>query len=204
MDRKLVPSPTSPDVARFDRWAATYEQSRLQNWIDVIHSRMLDLIARDGPKDPPGCIVDVGCGTGRLLRAASARWPAARLSGVDPAPHMIEVARRLAPEGDFQVAPAEAISFPDESADLVLSSVSFHHWANQKKGLQQIARVLRPEGWLCLADHVILLMRLFGEKPKSRKQIRALMTGVGLTVLQQQSMYMRVVAITLAQKEPGR
>jgi SAM-dependent methyltransferase len=83
---------------------------------------------------------------------------------------------------------------------LVLTSLSFHHWANQTKGLQEIVRVLRPGGLLCLADHAMLLLKLFGEKVKSRNQIRALIIGAGLAVRQHQRLGMRFVLITLAQK----
>jgi SAM-dependent methyltransferase len=82
----------------------------------------------------------------------------------------------------------------------VLTSLSFHHWANQTKGLQEIARVLRPGGLFCLADHAMLLLKLFGEKVKSRHQIRALILGAGLAVRQHQRLGMRFVLITLAQK----
>jgi ubiquinone/menaquinone biosynthesis C-methylase UbiE len=113
---------------------------------------------------------------------------------------MVEEAQRLAPNVIFQCAAAEALPFPDQTAEVVLSSLSFHHWADQPKGLQEIARVLRPGGWFCLADHTIRLARLFGEKPQGRKQIRALLTGAGLVIRQQQRLRMRFVLITLAQK----
>ena len=201
MNSKIVPSPTNADVKRFDRWAATYEQSFLQRWFfDPVHSKMLDLLARAGSKNPPSCILDVGCGTGRLLRAASARWPAAQLLGVDPAEGMIVEAHRLTPLATFKRAAAEALPLPDQTADVVLSSLSFHHWADQQKGLQEIARVLRPGGWFCLADHTIRLAKLFGEKPKSREQIRALLNGPGLAIRQQQRLGLRFVLITVAQK----
>jgi ubiquinone/menaquinone biosynthesis C-methylase UbiE len=162
---------------------------------------MLDLLVREGPKDPASCVIDVGCGTGRLLRAASVRWPEAQLLGVDPAERMVAEATRLNPNAIFKLASAESLPFPDQTADIVLSSLSFHHWANQGKGLQEIARVLRPGGFFCLADHsIILLAKLFGEKVKSREQIRALMISAGLTVRQQQRLGMRFVLITLAQK----
>jgi len=197
-----VPSTTHSDVKRFDRWAATYDQSVMQRLYFVpVHSKMLDLLVRKRPKEPAGCVIDVGCGTGRLLRAASVRWPEAQLLGVDPAERMIAEATRLNPNAIFKLASAEALPFPDQTADIVLSSLSFHHWANQEKGLQEIARVLRPGGFFCLADHnIILLAKLFGEKVKSREQIRALMIRAGLTVRQQQRLGMRFVLITLAQK----
>ena len=199
---KILPSTTNSDVKRFDRWAATYDQSVLQRLYFVpIHSKMLSLLVQEGPKDRVSCIIDVGCGTGRLLRAASFCWPEARLFGVDPAGQMVAEATRLNPNAIFKLASAESLPFPDQTADIVLSSLSFHHWANHEKGLHEIARVLRPGGFFCLSDHnIILLAKLFGEKVKSREQIRALMIDAGLTIRQQRRLGMRFVLITLAQK----
>jgi ubiquinone/menaquinone biosynthesis C-methylase UbiE len=195
-----VPLKTNLDVERFDQWAATYDKSILQRLVfGPVHSKMLDLLVRE-LKDPPRCIIDVGCGTGRLLRAASVRWPEAQLFGVDPAERMVSEANRLNPNATFKVAWAESLPFPDQAADMVLSSLSFHHWRNQTKGLQEIARVLRPGGLFCLADHAMLLARLFRERVKSRNQTRALIIGVGLAVREQQKLAMGLVLITLAQK----
>jgi ubiquinone/menaquinone biosynthesis C-methylase UbiE len=200
MDNEIAPSRSSRDVERFDRWAATYDQSAMQRlFFGPVHSKMLDLLVQE-LKDPPRCIIDVGCGTGRLLRAASVRWPEAQLFGVDPAEEMVSEANRLNPNATFKLAWAESLPFPDQAADMVLSSLSFHHWRSQTKGLQEIARVLRPGGLFCLADHAMLLARLFRERVKSRKQIRALIIGAGLAVREQQSLGMRFVLITLAQK----
>lgn len=78
------------DVKRFNRWAATYDQSVMHQWyFGPVHARMLDLIEQKNLTESPHCIIDVGYGTGRLLRAASVRWPQARLLGVDPAERMI-------------------------------------------------------------------------------------------------------------------
>jgi ubiquinone/menaquinone biosynthesis C-methylase UbiE len=160
---------------------------------------MLELLVRE-LKHPPRCILDVGCGTGRLLRAATVHWPEAQVFGVDPAEGMVSEANRLNPNATFKVAWAESLPFPDQAADMVLSSLLFHHWRNQTKGLQEIARVLRPGGLFCLADHAMLFARLFGERVKSRNQIRALIIGAGLAVRVQQWLAMRLVLITLAQK----
>jgi ubiquinone/menaquinone biosynthesis C-methylase UbiE len=200
MDNRIVPSTTNYDVKRFNQWAATYDQSLMQRWFfGPVHSKMLDLLVQE-LQDPPRCIIDVGCGTGRLLRAASVRWPEAQLFGVDPAEQMVSEAIRLNPNATFKLAPAESLPFSDQTVDLVLSSLSFHHWANQTKGLQEIVRVLRPGGLFCLADHAMLLLKLFREKVKSRNQIRALIIGAGLAVRKDQRLRMRAVLITLAQK----
>jgi ubiquinone/menaquinone biosynthesis C-methylase UbiE len=194
-------STSEDDVNRFNRWAATYDQSLMQRWyLAPIHSKMLDLIEQDELTKPPRLILDVGCGTGRLLRAASVRWPEAQLFGIDPAELMIAEAKRNNPNAMFKVGSAEELPFADQSVDLILSSLSLHHWANQSKGLQEIARVLCPGGRFCLADHTLMLARIFKEKVKSSNQIRALISGTGLNVVLHRRMWIRFVVVILARK----
>ncbi len=195
------PSRDNPDVERFEKWAATYDQSIMQKlFFGPIQAGMLGLIAKESFTKPPGCIIDVGCGTGRLLKAASARWPEAKVYGVDPAENMVARAAQLNPRAIFQRGTAEALPFPDSTADLVVSSLSFHHWADQARGIREIARVLRPGGWFCLADHTFIPARLFGDRVKSRSQARALMIEAGLYVRKQRWFWIPYILITLAQK----
>ena len=101
------------DVKRFDKWAPTYDQSVMQRlYFRPVHSKMLDLL-QPALKTPPLCIIDVGCGTGRLLRAASGRSPEAQLIGVDPSEQMISEAKRLNPNATFKLASAESLPFLD-------------------------------------------------------------------------------------------
>ncbi len=189
------------DVGRFGRWAPTYEKSSMQRWLfGPAHARMLDLLTAYGPATSPRRVLDVGCGTGRLLRAAGARWPGADLVGVDAAAGMVEEARRLNPGARFENAAAESLPFPDGSADLVLSSISFHHWADQAKGVREIARLLEPGGWFCLADHEFLLGRLWGDKVRTRGEVRAMMRAAGLEVKRQVGWGVKFVQFTLADK----
>jgi ubiquinone/menaquinone biosynthesis C-methylase UbiE len=189
------------DVERFDRWATTYDRSLAQRFFFMpIHSRMLDLLEHLGPEDhAPGFVLDVGCGTGRLLRAAALRWPKARLFGVDPAPRMVAEAGRLNPRASFSLASAEFLPFPDHAADIVVTSMSFHHWADQGQGIREIARVLRPGGFFCLADHAFFPARLSGERVRSRNEIRVLVNGEGLAVRSKQAM-LPFLLVTVAQK----
>lgn len=192
---------TRPDVTRFNNWAATYDRSIMQRFFfEPVHARLLDLLSQQIKADTPSdAILDIGCGTGRLLGAAALRWPKARLLGVDPAERMISVARQLLPQAALSIAPAESLPLPDQSADIVFTSMSFHHWEDQERGIEEIARVLRPGGWFCLADHAFMPARLLGERVRSRTEVRAILKRTGL-VVQRQLTTVPFVLFTLAQK----
>jgi ubiquinone/menaquinone biosynthesis C-methylase UbiE len=136
----------------------------------------------------PERILDVGCGTGYLLGQLAARAPQAQvLAGIDAAPAMIEVARAAAAEDRlrFVVGAAEGLPWPAATFDLVVSTTSFDHWADQQAGLAECARVLAPGGCLGLADLFSALLvptLLAGRRGKARTRRRAthLLTTAGL------------------------
>lgn len=139
------------DQERFDQWASTYEHSWLQRaFFDRTHRATLALAAKIIHQ--PASVLDVGCGTGKLLRQAATYWPQAHLIGIDPANGMIETAKHLTPNAIFSPGTAEALPLLDASVDLALSTSSFHHCQNQAAGLREIARVLRPGGYFLLVD----------------------------------------------------
>jgi ubiquinone/menaquinone biosynthesis C-methylase UbiE len=193
------------DVERFNRWAETYETFWGRRFFDCMHQATLDLVA-EGEEFRPGTIVDVGCGTGRLLRAAARRWPGARLIGVDPAEAMIRVARRLTPEAEFHVARAESLPLPDAVAEVALSTISFHHWEDQPAGLREVARVLGPGGRFCLTDISLpawLAKLLRHPGARSTTGIRACFRQAGLQIRAQQRMMARLVLVTVGSKDSG-
>ena len=193
----------NPDVEQFNRRAATYENASSQGYFfDRVQRRVLKLAKE---KCEPKDILDVGCGTGRLLRKAKQQWPNARLVGVDAADKMIQQATQLFPEAEFHVAMAEALPLPDASVDLAFSTLSFHHWANQAKGISEIARVLRPQGLFVLADITIprwMLVFVRHFRHNNPAKIREMFTQAGLTVeLQQQPLrWSRVLLVTAGRK----
>jgi len=143
------------DVGRFDEWASSYERHWMQRLVfDPIQTTLLDLASEQVAQ--PRSILDVGCGTGRLLRTAAKRFPGTLLNGV-AAPQMVEQAKRLMPSAapiQFQQATAEALPFADGEFDLVFSTMTFHHWADQRRGVGEVARVLAPGGRWLLSDFV--------------------------------------------------
>jgi ubiquinone/menaquinone biosynthesis C-methylase UbiE len=189
----------SEDVQRFHRWSRTYERSWMQGlFFDRVHRVALDLAA---PFPAPATILDVGCGTGRLLRSAAKRWPQAALIGVDPAEGMVEAARRLTPAATFYVGLGESIPLPDASVDLAFSTTSFHHWHNQAAGVREVARVLRPGGHFILVDFAApsSLQWLFRHNPGAPAGRRtAYFTAAGLRVLELRPALSRFVLATTA------
>lgn len=91
-------------------------------------------------------LVDIGCGPGTAARRAARLG--ARVTGVDPAPVMLRVARVLDRAGrvTFVEGGAEALPLPDRSATVVWSIASVHHWPDLHSALAEVRRVLAPGG----------------------------------------------------------
>jgi 2-polyprenyl-3-methyl-5-hydroxy-6-metoxy-1,4-benzoquinol methylase len=106
-----------------------------------------------------GNVLDIGCGTGELALALAARGHT--VTGVDLAPHAIELARRKAAERglDVDLHVADATEFDDHgsSFDTVLDSGLLHclQPEAQARYLDVLRRVCKPGGRvavLCFAD----------------------------------------------------
>jgi ubiquinone/menaquinone biosynthesis C-methylase UbiE len=170
-------------VEAFDERSAGYEQGWLGRLHHEIADRTADVALAVAPS--PARILDVGCGTGYLLRLLASRYPeAAELAGVDPAPGMIKVAAAPgvpgAPAGDerlkFSAGVAEQLPYQDGSFDLVVSVTSFDHWSDQLAGLRECHRVLVPGGHLVLVDQLsswLVPTLIFSRSGKARTKGRA-------------------------------
>jgi ubiquinone/menaquinone biosynthesis C-methylase UbiE len=90
---------------------------------------------------PEGSLLDVACGPGAVALAAHSRG--ARVTAVDLAPGMIELARAAAPDIDWRVMNAEELSFPDKSFDAVSCQLGVMLFARPEKALREMARVGR-------------------------------------------------------------
>ncbi len=105
--------------------------------------------------------LDVGCGTGTLALAVARRVGASgRVVGIDPGAQQIARARvkaaRVHAPIDFQIAVIEQLPFPDQTFDVVFSTLMMHHLPAplKRQGLAEIARVLKSGGRLVIGDFV--------------------------------------------------
>ncbi len=107
---------------------------------------------------PSGQAADLGCGPGHLAIELAQAAPGLEVTGVDLSDEMLAQARgyaQLAGLGErvaFKRGDAARIPFADASLDLVVSTLSLHHWSDPAAVLDEIARVLRPGGSFLVFD----------------------------------------------------
>lgn len=132
----------------------------------------------------PRHVLDVGCGSGGLLRELVVRLPhGASFLGVDVSRDALaEAGPRSDGRIDLVRARAENLPLADASFDLVVTSVSFHHWSDQARGLAELARVVRRNGRVVLVDMCAGPLRRTPEGTRSARQIATMLDAAGLRV----------------------
>ena len=138
--------------------APRIDQSRVAEWFDntyrahgfgylrplaayPIYMQLLE--AKPGER-----LLDVACGPGLLLKAALMRGLDA--TGIDISSEAIRLTKEFVPEARTQVANAEELPFDDASFDLLTCIGSLERGFDRDKVLQEMGRVVRPGGRLCL------------------------------------------------------
>ncbi len=117
------------------------------------------LFAQWGPRmadaaaiEPGHRVLDVGCGTGVLARAAAERvGPTGCVVGLDPSEQMLAVARCKASDVTWQLGRAEALPFDDASFDVAVSQFAMMFFESRPAAIAEMLRVLRPRGRLAVA-----------------------------------------------------
>ncbi|GAB3204768.1 class I SAM-dependent methyltransferase [Nocardia tengchongensis] len=94
-------------------------------------------------------VLDVGCGEGMLARRI--RLAGAAVTGIDPDPTSIELAREQSPDGDITYLRADFLDHPfaPQSFDGIVSIAALHHM-DTAKALTRMRDLLRPGGTLAV------------------------------------------------------
>jgi ubiquinone/menaquinone biosynthesis C-methylase UbiE len=112
------------------------------------------------PAGKTGTVLDVGMGTGIVLRymANDHEFDGFHFVGIDYFEDMVATAKaRVASEGladriDCAVGDANQLDFPDNSFDLVISRATLHHLSDPTGALKEKYRVLKPGGFAIIHD----------------------------------------------------
>lgn len=148
--------------AEFNEKAEAYESNRLGPWYKAQSRLLLDHI------DPAGTtVLDIGCGTGWLLREIVRTRPNACGIGVDLSERMVAVARALAREegarcleyvhGDWEESTTQqqVLERLPDGADFVVCASAFHYFARPDLALVQMREALTPGGRLLLLERAM-------------------------------------------------
>lgn len=157
-------------------------------------------------------VLDVAAGTGHLARALAPR--VAHVTAVDLTPEMLAEGRRAAAGAGlsnlaFEEGHAESLRYGDGAFDLVVTRLSFHHLADPRPAVRQMARVCRPGGRVGVVDLLSPEDRAVAERYNGVERLRdpshtraltrdelvELIRAAGLTVADVQ---VRVVEVNVA------
>ena len=147
MDKKNI-------VREFDAKSEDYETNRLGNWYIAQLRRLMPHI-----ESGTGDVLDIGCGTGWLLRKLASKWPQRRFVGVDISPGMIAEAVGSLPANlenvDYICRDWEEIDLEELLAyrfSTVVCTSAFHYFADARASLEKIYNVLDADGQFCLIE----------------------------------------------------
>lgn len=176
---------------RFDTWSSTYEKSWTWRWF---FSPVHETLEREVGAVSGLSVLDVGCGTGDMLRRFYAGG-ASRLVGVDASEGMLKAAANLSGGNntiEFIGAGADSVPLGSEEFDVVISSIAFHHFPYPARALSEMARLLKPDGKLYICDMCSeglrgRLMLAYGRKVATddnyydRASLTSMITDAGFT-----------------------
>jgi SAM-dependent methyltransferase len=118
--------------ARPDDWARSEEQ-QVPTYEEAIRRVGIE---------PGRLVLDIGCGSGVLLRLAAERG--AKPFGIDASERLVALARNRVPEADVRVGEMERLPYPDDTFDVVTGFNSFFFAADMVAALREAGRVAKP------------------------------------------------------------
>ncbi|MHC1592258.1 MAG: class I SAM-dependent methyltransferase [Candidatus Helarchaeales archaeon] len=153
--RKRIPRVPSKEGLDDEEVANSYGKMSKTPFFKLLRKK---IVSKVNEIEPTGILVDLGCGTGDLLILLSRRFPDLELVGIDIAREILDIAsERIKKSGarnkiELKVGSAESIPLPDDSVDVLVSSLSLHHWGDPVKVFSEIRRVLKESGMVIIFD----------------------------------------------------
>ena len=128
--------------------AEIYERS----FVPALFARWGPVVAQSARVGPGDRVLDIACGTGALTTVAAERaGPQGAVTGLDPNPAMLDVARAKSVSVDWRGGRAEALPFEDATFDAVISQFGLMFFDDAPRAFSEMRRVLAPSGRLAVA-----------------------------------------------------
>lgn len=140
-------------IKLFNLWAPFYDLLLPSVFYQALHRRLLEYLSLP----PKPWVLDLGCGTGKLLERLARAFPNLYGLGVDASPEMLRQARmfrRSSPRLIYIEGDAANLPTANEEFDAVFNTISFLHYPEPKQVLSEVYRTLKPEGKYYLVDFV--------------------------------------------------
>lgn len=167
-------------------------------WRTVFLAREIRFFRRLCEVPPAARILEIGCGRGAGARLILRSFQPERVEAIDVDPDMVKRAKRwtrprLASRLRFQVADAQALPFADGSMDVVVNFGIIHHLEDWRRGIREVARVLRPGGVFLFEEiypalYAGFILRSVLVHPRKDRfdgpQYRAAIEGAGLRLVE--------------------
>jgi ubiquinone/menaquinone biosynthesis C-methylase UbiE len=118
----------------------------------------LEWMLQDLPASPTAQALDIATGTGEFARAIAPH--VATVTGLDATDAMLEQGRRFVREAGienirFHKGVVQELPFDEATFDLVSSRYAFHHFADPRPVIAEMARVCKPGGHVLIVDIIV-------------------------------------------------
>jgi ubiquinone/menaquinone biosynthesis C-methylase UbiE len=204
-DEKSIKENEKNSTKQFDLWAKNYDRNLFWPFFFSNNAVIRELNLHKG-----NTLLDVGCGTGILLKLLSEMNKNIQLHGIDVSSEMVNVTKlKLDPSIAVNHASVYKIPYKDNTFDFITCSTSFHHYKLSDVALSEMKRVLKIGGKLCILDPFksgfvrklicYTLNRLFKEidiNLYTRNQMYELFKNVGFSLISQKTyLYYKLITI---------
>lgn len=132
---------------QFDNRASQYDEGVEGRLSERFYRDLVNAVeVKDGDS-----VLDVGCGTGTVLKRISLKAEIAGY-GVDRCGPMVMEAKKKCPQMNIQTADSGKLPFDSGTFDVVTACMAYHHFSNREAFRKEAARVLKNGGRLYIAD----------------------------------------------------
>ena len=132
---------------KFDKRAEKYDDHFEGKLSKVFYQLIYDNISLEDSCE----LLDVGCGTGTILKTLSEKCKI-NGHGIDVEPNMLRIAEAKCPQMDIRLCSCNDTPYEDNFFDVITCCMAYHHFPSKSGFEDEARRILKPNGLLYIAD----------------------------------------------------